>query len=479
MLWSVHVVKCLWQDRFPPHVLPPGVFIISDGTNQKETKGWLPCHHGNVQYTLEFQKNGDIRRILHMKRNNGKKRPRLSLKSFNSKYTRKEYLLRAENAYKDHCLWTIAVLYTSWSIYTMDIQAVYNLIVEDPERICHRYSKACRTELCYQPQKALETINRALAVMGEPPFADIEGFNARMEWQRTTRYSTAALKSPGSHIRQLQRYQELWTTSQEIETAKIIGQAITPENCTLVLGTPFTPVGQVVVRTEEEAFQLQCWAEAPNVVLLSGKETLTDVCIPFAHTWGVEDWVKLCQRSPQTYTCIGRLDQYTRGRGQIFRNMVDASFPITKCRHYTVPYVQMVTTENVADFVHNLPHKIVQCFSEEAWTEIDTNRRWIANPRRIRTIATRDDVSVPRIALMEEYFTLSVGKNASVVPCWTYNNLPVDVVVYLCNHNTRAFDIHVARTHCRSKLYVVNCTTNPDPVWEHKAPNRITISPFK
>jgi len=479
MSWSIVQVLCLWENH--PGKLPSGKFILTDGRTTKQANGWLPCHHRNISYDLEFKPNGDILNINNITRLKGKKKHKVLAKAFKYSITREEYNVKADIAYRDQATWTIAVLYRQWRIMHMDIQRTFQIITNNPEQLYNRYSEVSRVELHYNKEKALKAVNKALSSWGDAPLKDLTGFNARMDWQIATKYNTASFKSPGKHIHNIQKYQELWTTQEEIDMARTIQKAIRTDNCDVHLGSPtFTMDGIVVVKNEEDCYRIQCYVETDNIVILNNKEISLNnehVCIPWAHTWGIDDWLKLIEHQPKHYTCIGRLDQYARGRGQIFQNMIDAKWNVNKTIHIKVPIVEMTQVENVHAFLQTIQAKVIQCFSHEKWPNVDTGRRWLSNPRRIRTLINREDVLPPRIPLVEEEFTLHTGNNASVLPVWSYEGLPVEVGVYLCGPKTKAFDVHVARTHCRYKMYVVNCTTSLFS-WENKVPKRITINPF-
>lgn len=491
MTWLIQRVLELWENN--PGKLPAGKFILSDGTTVIETNGWLPCHHRNISYNLEFKANGDILKIKDMDTLKGKKKPLVVAKAFKYQITREEYNMKADIAYRDQATWTIAVLYQQWRIAHMDIQQTFQIITQNPDQLYNRYSEISRPELHHDKEKALKAVNTALSSWGDAPLKDLSGFDARMDWQIATKYNTASSESPGKHIPNLQKYQDLWTTQEEIDSAKTICQAIRADNCTVHLGSPLNNNnGIIVVKTEEDYYRIQCYIETNNIVLMNKcsiqKKDIFDrfkecsingehVCVPWAHTWGIKDWLELIKHQPKHYTCIGRLDQYTRGRGQIFQNMIDAKWSVTKKIHIKVPIVEMIQVDDVHTFLQTIQAKVIQCFSNDTWANIDTGRRWLSNPRRIRTLTTREDIRPPRIPLVEEEFTLYVGKNASVVSIWSYEGLPVEVGVYLCGPQTKAFDVHVARTHCRYKMYVVNCTTNLFS-WENKVPKRITINPF-
>ena len=496
MAWSIVQVLCLWENR--PGKLPAGKFILTNGQTTKHANGWLPCHHRNISYDLVFKPNGDILKINNITMLKGKKKPKVVAKAFKYSITREEYNVKADIAYRDQATWTIAVLYRQWRIIPMDIQQTFQIITNDPEQLYNRYSEVSMSELHYNKKKALKAVNRALSSWGDAPLKDLSGFIARMDWQIATKYNTASFKSPGKHIHNLQKYQEMWTTQEEIDMTKKIRKAICADNCDVHVGSPTNRGGIIVVKNEEDYYRIQCYVETDNIVIMNNRTikttnehneleetSITDehICVPWAHTWGIKDWVELVDHRPQHYTCIGRLDQYARGRGQIFQNMIDAKWNVTKNIHIKVPIVEMIQVDDIHAFLQTLQTlqtlqaKVIQCFSDEKWPNVDTGRRWLSNPRRIRTLETREDVLPPRIPLVEEEFTLYTGKNASVVPVWSYEGLPVEVGVYLCGPQTKAFDVHVARTHCRYKMYVVNCKTSLFS-WQNKIQKRITINPF-
>ena len=500
MPWQVARVLRLWQVY--PHILPPGKFIIVDDDGHKKTcTGWLPCHHANVQYQLAFKPNGDIARVLAMKMLRKKKRAPVSAagkqidkgKLAPMGYTKEEYFKQAEHAYRDQATWTVAVTYPYWRIYDIDIPRVFSALTHNPEAICKRYSPACIDALMYAPDKALTAINKMLKTLSEPPYDDLKGFKDRMQWQLDTRYSTALREQPSEHVRDIQHYQNMWTTINEIEHAKILKDAF-EDIIEVWQGTPCQQaIGDrlVLVATLEEAFALKCFVKTDIYMMalpfqeedrkqmgLPGIRVLPKgarIAVPWAHRWGIDKWLSLADFQPVSMMCIGRLDQYAVGRGQLFRQMVDA-YPSKIGHHFKMNRVEMVSTDDVAAFVKQLDYSVIQCFSEEAVGNIDTGRRWLSRPRRIRTLTTRSSVKPPRIALEEEAFALQVGENASVVNVRSVLT-PVDVGVYICQPNTKPFDIHVARTLCRHKLFVVNCQNVPF-MWEAKVPARMAISPF-
>jgi len=489
------------------HILPFGEFVLVDEKkNKTRAIGWLPCHHANIAYELNMKKNGDIVSILGMRMLRNKNRAPVSAAAKKiaagtlgpPEYTKEQYLVRAEYAYQDQATWIISILYPYKRICNMNIRDVFQCLVRNPESICMRGSPACLPFLMYNEQKAWDSIQKMLRALSEPPYSDKQGFSDRMQWQRDTRYCTAALESPGENIHGLQFYQNMWTTQFEIDQTRTLRNAMVPANCRLWLGTPCLKalVGRKsVVNTLEEAFALKCFVSVDIYMVnppfderyrtemgLPGIKTLAkgqDVAVPWAHRWGIDAWLTLIGTYPVSYMCVGRLDQYSSGRGQIFKQMKDASFQCEVGHHFKTNNVTMVDTDDVLAFVHSLKYPTIQCFSDSKTPlDIDTGRRWIRYPTRIRTLTQRALVKEPRVALCEEYFTLQfrVGENASVITP-RYLITPVDVGVYICSETTKPFDIHAARTLCRHKLYVVNCQGSPF-AWEHVTPTTIAISPF-
>jgi hypothetical protein len=94
---------------------------------------------------------------------------------------------------------------------------------------------------------------------------------------------------------------------------------------------------------------------------------LEHVQVAWSHLWGIEDWLALITTLPQSYTCIGRLDQYTSGRGHVFRDMSDTpSFPRTIVQHRMTHNVTEIRTNNVEAEVAQIvdAHPSVQCFTD-------------------------------------------------------------------------------------------------------------------
>ena len=58
-----------------------------------------------------------------------------------------------------------------------------------------------------------------------------------MAWQLQTRMATASRDQPSEHVRDVERYGNVWTTTEELTMARNIGKALTPHNTTLIVGS--------------------------------------------------------------------------------------------------------------------------------------------------------------------------------------------------------------------------------------------------
>ena len=188
-----------------------------------------------------------------------------------------------------------------------------------------------------------------------------------------------------------------------------------------------------------------------------------------------------------SYTCVGRLDQFPSGRGQVFRDMVESErFETTTVEHKMTHNVTMVQTDNIPEFVAKVvaKHDTVQCFADEHFQcPLDTKRIQLFNPLRIRTLRDNTDGTdplLPGIPMVEEFFINTetcTTLNKSVIPVYGFNGVHVHAAVYICSEDTTPFQIRVAQTHAREALYVVNCQTNLFLLTK-KCKKRITISFF-
>lgn len=493
-MWFVHrIVKILTKHK---SLLPSVECILKSGKDKITVVGWLPCHHSDVGYTLTLKLKADGNSVIESIDDIVKTKKKSSIPtSRNRSYTEK-----AEQTYNDVALWTVAVMYPILDIFSMDIDAVFQRLTTNIENVCLRDSP--HAVYLYRKEKAKEAIQAGLRQMGELPYDDWEGFEARMAWQRETRYDTASKKKPSSHVLNVECYQSLWTTSMEIAKARAVADALTPTTTTLVLGSLspcFVPRNAcILVRNTEDAYRAHChleWDYANIYVLQMGvthqmhpnkahsntpkslglslvrelPQDLPHIFVAWSHLWGIEEWLTVIDKNPQSYTCVGRLDQFIAGRGQIFRDMVESQhFPTSIQRHFFTDNVIMVNTESISEFVAEVTakHGTVQCFAAQSVVcSVDTKRRQLFNPTRIRSLrdpSSTPDIKLPRLPLYEEYCTTEkcTRVNKSVVPIHSFHGVHVHAAVYICSENTTPFDIHVARTHAREALYVVNCQRN-------------------
>ena len=501
-MWFVH--RILKFVKYYPHVLPIVQCILKSGKKTITVTGWLPCHHSNVGYTLTLRTNNgssDIQSIDDICCTNKKSQLPKNRKA------RSSYTVMAQKAYSEVALWTVAVMYPIWSILKMDIDAVFQSLTQDIEYVCRRNSP--HAQHVYNAPEARKKIEAGLKQMGELPYNDWTGFEDRMAWQLQTRSHTAAYDKPSQHVRNLEFYQNLWTTTEEINAAQTIAEALTPTTTNIIQGSlsdeQVPKNACILVRNVEDAYRVHChlnWGDVRILMLklpytqnarcelgIVNVEKLTDniphIFVAWAHLWGIEDWLALIATKPLKYTCVGRLDQYSAGRGQIFRDMCESSkFDTVMSTHVMARNVEMVQTNNIAQFVAQVTakHKTVQCFAETAYNNIDTNRRQLKNPYRIRTLRNRDeapDIKPPRIPLIEEEHSKEMlTLNKSVIPVYSFHGVFVHAAVYIASEETTAFQIRAAQTHAREVLYVVNWQQHSPFALDRKCPKKNTIHSF-
>jgi len=502
-MWFVHRIVSI--RKVFKHILPIVECVLKSGKNKITVVGWLPCHHSNVGYTLKHN-NLVIQEIENIVCTRKKSR----IPKVRDQY----YIDLAEKSYSDVALWTVAVMYPFSEILNMDIKAVFQLLTRHIEHVCHRGSP--HAVHLYDKTQAKKSIQRGLVQMGELPYIDWAGFEARMSWQLQTQWWTASLQKPSHHVQkldQLVEHNHKWSTLAEVDTARALAQALTPLNTKLILGSlspnAVPPKACILVRNAEDAYRAQChldWGYAEiymlqtnkifhqnrNLGLVRVKELPPDVphlFVAWSHLWGIEDWTALIARSQNTtsYTCVGRLDQFPSGRGQVFRDMVESErFEITTAEHKMTHNVTMVQTDNIPEFVATVvaKHDTVQCFADEQFQcPLDTKRIQLFNPLRIRTLRVNTDGTdppLPGIPMVEEFFINTetcTTLNKSVIPVHGFNGVHVHAAVYICSEDTTPFQIRVAQTHAREALYVVNCQTNLFLLTK-KCKKRITISFF-
>lgn len=511
-MWFIEKITRI---HFPDDsLLPKCQFLLSDGTTRKDVEGWLPCHHTNVGYELQLGSHR-IYAIIDMCIDKQKKqktkivtetaRKIKTQKHFAPKQMNAEtYRSKAMAAYTSVALWVCSVVYSHWELRHLNIAKTFQELSNDIESLLQPDSLASRPKFIFQPSEKTKTlIQRALRHMGELPYQDWEGFEARREWHLTMKTATGMRKKPPDHIRRLERYQDLWTTSYLIEEAKQLKLHFRPDNVTLIQGSP-TPLNiphdaHIVVKNVEDAYRWKCIVHHGIVHVLENTFKMrrlielgvSDVkCLrqgqtlymPWAHTWGQQEWLRLATFNPTHITCIGRLDQWPNGRGQTFRDMLSsAAFDVSTGIHTAVNRVQMIETQDVRTFVAEIQrkHKVVQCFTEQnttPYSDIDCGRRFLKTPKRIRTLKP-GNVNGALYEELKIHFPDRQEGNASVQNIRTYKSLVVPAGIYLCSDKTTPFDIHVARTFCKDILYVVHCTTCLFAM-QKIAPLKCTINPF-
>jgi len=519
-MWRIDTVRL----RYPVSgdILPESDFTLSQRKHKKKVSGWLPVHHGDVEYDLEFNNQSKITQIKNIRRITPKKKtPSFGYKTVQkaaaqyfkffvrddelrkdtTRRQRERYLALAKQALTDVALWTAAVVYSYYRIRTSDFRAHFLLLSTDIENICKKGSEAAIGRLLYNQELAAQYIDRALVQMGELPYNDLEGFKERMAWQSHMRYNTACRQDPGKHVRNVEKYKNVWTTTEEIKICTIIKQQLRKDNVTVVMGSPcpstIDSTAVVVVRSLEDAYRLKCFVIPGKICILNETRQEVDkarlknlgvsdisilednqhVYVAYAHYWSVSDWLQLFHKNPTHYTCIGRLDQYPIGRGQLFRDMCDSNqFEITYARHRAAENVIMVPAQDdVVAFTNNIRKKwgVVQCFGFERG--VDTGRKEFKKPFRTRTLRLDN-----AMRLHEEKTAQLPGKNMSMTNIFNYRGLHVTAAIVFCNKNTTSFDIHVARTWATDALYIVeqHCALPCMFTFKRVCPRRITINPF-
>ena len=488
MLWTCHISRIdrIWEAY--PNILPRCAFILTDGTLVKKISGWLPCHYKNVFYTLEIN-DKNIQRIVNItlgvKRKNDEviRSAIQRFKKFKIEYFQ-HYKSLALKAYKSKSLWVLSIVYPFWKIKILDRDLTYASLLTNLMQICDRESSLSNPKLWYNKILAKDIlIQIARIAEKEITWAD---FDIHMNIQEQLCIDTG-MKRPPLIRKNIQKYKGLWTTNAEISRTRLIAATFRPDNVQLQLGSPcpsHIPSDAICICVhDEDIFRWHCSVEWGTLYTVENCPRLKDktVYIGFAHHWGVKHWAKLALKLPKcSFVCIGRLDQYSRGRGQIFRDMYESvKFQYISVYHKATDNVEMVQTDDIPSFIQETQQKHsnwpIQCFANNPlnWKQIDLGRVW--HMGKIRTI--RFGTKEHENTFYEDKCTHTHGKNASVLKIQKYQGLPVPFSVYICSEETTAFHIHVARTFTQHLLYVVNCSTCLFS-FEKKAPSRITINPF-
>lgn len=494
-MWGIYNIHTLYENK-RPDLLPRGLFTLCCRKQKIKASGFLPTHHSDVNFELLLSKPNDkqihqILGIIHIKCNKKKKQKYKQFANKLPKQKQQQYLEKAEHARKSMALWTLATIYTYYTLPT-DITGTFNRLVNDFTDICRRGAPDNIRELIYNYEKSVATINRGLLQMGELPKArEWTKLKELQEWQRRTRYSCASYIKPSLTF--VENYKGKWVERQDIETHQALVQHFRPDNTNIIQGSPapssIPSDAIVIVRNAEDAYKWKMrilntqdiytpkiWFEKTAALrgLLDLKlmpNNQEHVFIAYAHLWGQEDWQRLLHANHKSYTLIGRLDQYPSGRGQLFRDMCESNkFCTDLTRHVGAEVVEITTIDCIDTIVQK--HGTVQCFyngTEEF--NIDTNRRHLTKPFRIRTLKNKPDGTS---LVHEEETKRGIGKNASVMNVRNFCSIPVNAGIFICSEESRSFDIHVARTHCLQVLYIIG---DPPGMFalQRRPPTRNTI----
>ena len=483
-------------------LLPVGEFTLYHQKLRQKVYGWLPSHHGDVIYSLTLSSSGakDVRKIIsiddiEVSKKKGRPTFQPFAKKISSDKKRGEYLSLVDNSRKSIALWTLSVIY---SFYTMpkDIGGAFLQLVADLKRICTRRDELSVPYLVYNHEKSKKIINRALKQLGELPKSSTwTSLDKLMEWQLSTRWDTASFKDPGIVENGIvEKYQGKWADKNDIKDARAIAALFTPENTETIQGSPcpssIATTDVILFRNTEDMYKWKCRVNGGTLCLLKKRMTidkyqklgvgdcqelkgnLPHLVIAYAHLWSGVELLKLVDYNIQKFTLIGRLDQYPRGRGNIFRDMCEAkTFQNTMCRHVgaeAIAFIEMKEIKNVIE-----KHGVVQGFSNTP-VELELNRIKLPNPYRIRSIR---QTTKTKTLLYEEQCLESDGEDASVISVRSFHGLKPEAAIYICSSKTTSFDIHVARTQCKNTLYIIGQAPSMF-AFERRPPKSITINPF-
>lgn len=496
VMWSIHSIQRINKIK-RTDILPTGTFILRRKNEKIKVFGFLPVHHSDVEFKLKLsspdsKKVHKIVQVLNIVSKNPKKIQ--AYKHFAKKLPEKlryNYIRLVEIARPSTAIWTVSCVYKYFDIPN-DINMAFRSLVNDFTNICRRGSTVCRKDLLYNYEKSVEIINRGLIQMGELPKAtEWNQLKNLHEWQLQTKFNTASWKKP-IFDKNVQKYKGKWSDTADIEAHKKLMGHFTSKNTTIIRGDPAPSLipknAYVIVRNEEDAYKWKCRIESSEITMIklwfdesiykkTGVFPLTQtsygqphVYIAYAHLWDQLDWLSLVRLNHDHYTILGRLDQYPRGRGNTFRDMCDSNiFKINFSRHIGAECIENTSIDELASIVSK--HGVVQCFSEDKTLNIDTNRRQLDRPFRIRTIRKKNSHTYE---LFEESPVKNVGKNMSLMSVKQYSGIQVRAVVYICTEHTTSFDIHVARSYCSEILYIIGDEPSMFS-FERKPKNRVTI----
>jgi len=487
-------------------LLPYCEFVLSKGRQKITVTGFLPCHHSNIGYELNINDRNNIKEIISIKTIEGKASVLPELRS----YLHPNYEILATDALKSRSLLVCSVIYNYWDLKKMDIKKQFNMLCDDIERLSLRgFPYACHL---FDVDRACECINNAFIIMKNPPYKKFDAFKARMKWQLTTRYGTATKIKPkpagiflGEERIKLIEYNDVYCTEADVQVAEKLASVFTANTTNLVQGSLQNITGDIVVLNVEDAYRVRYQTgTACNIYMMIKHKFNEDKCyalgitnikklpasldhinVAFAHLWGVEEWTQLISFEARSYTLIGRMDQYPRGRGQFFRDMLESNrFPSKITRHFGTDNVICMQSSDIVATVGeiNCLYSTVQVFNtNNVSLGIDCGRRYIVNPPRIRSLRDHSEapyITLPFIPLIEEMKANRklLKKNASEINVRKFQGVPVEAGVLICSENTTAFDIYVAKSHCSQVIYLVNgCNFFS---MGNDTPSRCTANPF-
>jgi len=495
-MWRIHNFEANKYENKRPDLLPCGTFTLCCRKQKIKASGFLPTHHSDVEFELLLSKpnNKQIHQILgivHIKCNKKKKQKYKQFSNKLPKQKQQQYIDMAEHARTSIALWTLSTVYTYYTLPT-DIAGTFNRFVNDFTEICRRGAPDNIRALIYDYEKSVVTINRGLVQMGELPKArEWVKLKELHKWQCQTRYSCASSLKPSLPF--VENYKGKWVEKHDLKIHQALVQHFRPDNTALIQGSPAPSTipsdAIVIVRNAEDAYKWKMcilntqqiythkiWFEKTAALrgLLDLKlmpDNQEHVFIAYAHLWGQEDWQRLLHANHKSYTLIGRLDQFPSGRGQLFRDMCESNkFDIQLTHHRGAEVVEMTTKDCIDQIVDT--YNVVQCFYDGSVPlNIDTNRRYLSKPWRIRTLKRNSDDSS---LLHEEETMTGIGKNASVVHVRNFSSIPVNAGIFICSEESKSFDIHVARTHCLHALYIIGDTPSMFAL-QRKPPARNSI----
>jgi len=498
MSWRIFSIQKLWPSS-RDDLLPTGEFTLYDKKLKVQVSGWLPCHHGDVGFTLQLSPPNDkgickIWNVIALCVDKRRGRPILQqISKKMSKKKRELYQILAQKSRESLALWTLAVVYNIYNM-PLNINDSFSKVVSDATCLCRRGDPLCLKNTMYNREEAVKVINRALIQMGElPKSLEWTVLEHLIEWQCSTRYDTASKKQP-TDVAGVEKYQNKWADIHDINCSRQIATHLRPDNTTLMQGDPsqskIPEDAIVLVRNTNDAYKWQSTVSKGQLCMMtanpksykalgvSNVRQLTmnnpHLFIAYAHLWSIEEIMDIFKWSNENYTFIGRLDQYPRGRGQLFRDMCDSNrFDCQLCVHAGAEALYFLETMPEIEPLLK-QYGVIQCFSNSD-VSIQLNRLQLTKPYRIRTVRPQNEDA--RTLLFEEHTTVEKKKDSSVVNIRSFHDVRPMAGIIVCSEKTTSFDIHAARTQCKDALYVVG---TPPPMFSFKRrpPKRNTINPF-